>query len=65
MLFEFEDIVDWYYGMFVGRLLGHAEEAAERLKGRILDDEEINQVNDMVKSFGPDIKETITKLKLA
>ena len=65
MLFGFENIIDWYYGMFFGRLLGHAEEAAERIKKKPLNDEEISQVIDIAKSFGPDIKETITKLKLA
>jgi len=65
MRFEFDHPVDWYYGLFVGRLWGHAEEAAINLKGRILDDDEINQINGMVKSFGQEIKETITRMKFA
>lgn len=65
MYFEFDHPVDWYYGLFVGRLWGHAEEAAINLKGRILDDGEITQINGMVKSFGQEIKDTITRMKLA
>jgi len=65
MRFEFEHPIDWYYGLVVGRLWGHAEEAAINLKGGILDDEEINQINGMIKSLGQEIKETITRMKLA
>ena len=32
MYFEFDHPIDWYYGLFVGRLWGHAEEAAMNLK---------------------------------
>ena len=65
MYFEFNHPIDWYYGVFVGRLWGHAMEQAINLKGRILDDPEITQINEMIKSFGQEIKETITRMKLA
>jgi len=66
MRFEFDHPIDWYYGLFVGRLWGHALEAAINLKGgKILDDKEISQINGMVKSFGQEIKDTITRMKLA
>jgi len=65
MYFEPDDVIDWYYGLFVGRLWGHAEEMAINLKGSILDDDEITQINKMIKSFGQEIKDTITRMRSA
>lgn len=63
--FGLNEIADWYYGYFFGRLYGYAEASAIRNKGGILDDNEIDQINAMVKSFGNDIKDTITRFKSA
>jgi len=64
MYFGFEHAIEWYYGICVGRIWGHAQEAAMNLRsGRILDDGEITQVNRWIKSFGQEIKDTITKMK--